>query len=142
MKISKKKLRNIIKEEVDSVLFENEIQRKLKSALPTILRNDTAAKIFNVTKKAATDKQISVNDLLNVSKGLYNAVKSGKKSADIAVKDPSALKKLGLDIIIGDITQDISGPRIPLSKNITGDRKDYGRTYGATLRLTLENINI
>jgi len=142
VKITRKKLLQVIKEEVDSVLLENEMQKKLKAILPTILKNDTAKKIYSVTRKAAINKQISVNDLLSVVKGLHSAVKSGKKSADIAVKNPNILKKLGLDVVIGDITQNISDPKVPLLKSIAGAKERRGRTYGATLRLALENINI
>ena len=143
MKITQKILENIVKEEISKVLKESDIQKQLKAALPTVLQNDTAKQIFKVTKKAAQNKQVSVNDFLSVTKGLAYAVKSGNDMANIAVKDPNALKKAGLDIVVGDITQNIkdysSAGRTSArySDYLTGGEQDLGRTYGVQLRLSL-----
>jgi len=143
MKIKLKILEDIIKEEISKVLKESEIQKQLKAALPTVLQNDTAKKIFNVTKKAVQDKKISVNDFLSVAKGLTYAVKSGADVANIAVNDPTALQKAGLDIIIGDITTNVDdfsrsgSSRTQYSDYATGGERDFGKTYGVQLKLTL-----
>mgnify|MGYP003126538920 CR=1 FL=1 len=57
MKITKKFLQNIIKEEIAKVLYEGDIQKQLKAALPTVLQNDTAKQIFNVTKRLRTSNK-------------------------------------------------------------------------------------
>ena len=143
MKIKLKILEDIIKEEISKVLKESEIQKQLKTALPTILKNKTATKIFKVTKQAVQNKKISVNDFLNVTKGLTYAVKSGRGFADIAVNNPTALQKAGLDIIIGDITTNVNdlsrygSSRTQYSDYATGGERDFGKTYGVQLKLTL-----
>ena len=106
--IKETKVHKIIKEELAKLLIENQLIGQLKAALPTVLQNDTAKKIFNVTKKAVQDNKVSVNDLLSVTKGLTHAVKNGEQMANIAVSDPTALQKAGLDIVIGDITQNVA----------------------------------
>ena len=143
MKITKKILENIIKEEISKILKKSEIQKQLKAALPTVLQNDTAKQIFNVTKKAAQDRKVSVNDLLSVTKGLAYAIKSGDDMANIAVKDPSALQKVGLDIIVGDITQNVDDlgiggrTRTQYSDYLGGEEQNFGKTYGVQLRLSI-----
>tara|TARA_B100001175_G_C19121138_1_gene454357 strand:- start:103 stop:534 length:432 start_codon:yes stop_codon:yes gene_type:complete len=143
MKITQKILENIVKEEISKVLKESDIQKQLKAALPTVLQNDTAKQIFKVTKRAAQNKQVSVNDFLSVTKGLAYAVKSGDDMANIAVKDPSALQNAGLDIVVGDITQNIEDLGIggrtstEYSDYLTGGQQSFGKTYGVQLRLSL-----
>lgn len=143
MKITKKILENIIKEEISKILKESEIQKQLKAALPTVLQNDTAKQIFNVTKKAAQDRKVSVNDLLSVTKGLTQAIKNGEDMANIAVNDPTALQKAGLDIIVGNITQNVddlgSGgrTRTQYSDHLGGEEQRFGKTYGVQLRLSI-----
>ena len=143
MKITKKILENIIKEEISKILKESEIQKQLKAALPTVPQNDTAKQIFNVTKKAAQDRKVSVNDLLSVTKGLTQAIKSGEDMANIAVNDPTALQKAGLDIVIGDITQNVDDlgiggrTRTQYSDHLAGEEQSFGKTYGVQLRLSL-----
>lgn len=149
MKITRKILENIIKEEIMNVLYEGKVEDKLKSALPTILQNDTAKKIFDITKSAVKDKKVSVNDFISVTKGLEQAVKNGEDAANIAVNDPTALQKAGLDIFIGDITQNLSAPTDSLKKGraaiddmhnqgaVGHGAFDYGRTYGIQLRISL-----
>ena len=143
MKITQKILEDIIKEEINNVLKEVDINKQLKAALPTVLQNDTAKQIFNVTKKAAQDRKVSVNDLLSVTKGLTQAIKNGEDMANIAVNDPTALKKAGLDIIMGDITQNVKDTSragrssTEYSGFLTGKEQEFGRTYGVQLRLSL-----
>ena len=142
MKITKKILENIIKEEINNVLKEVDVKKQLKAALPTVLQNDTAKKIFNVTKKAVQDNKVSVNDLLSVTKGLTQAIKNGEDMANIAVNDPTALQKAGLDIVIGDITQNVADLSAAgrssegYSDYLTGGEKKPGKVYGAQLRLS------
>ena len=128
---------------MNNVLKEIDINKQLKAALPTVLQNDTAKQIFNVTKKATQDRKVSVNDLLSVTKGLTQAIKNGEDMANIAVNDPTALKKAGLDIIMGDITQNIKDTsRVGRSNTeypdfLTGKEQEFGRTYGVQLRLSI-----
>ena len=82
-------------------------------------------------------------------KGLEQAIKNGEDAANIAVNDPTALQKLGLDIIVGDITQNISEPTDSLKKGryaiddmhnqgaVGYGAFDYGKTYGVQLKISL-----
>ena len=52
------------------------------------------------------------------------------------MENPSALQKLGLNIVVGDITQgvdDISRYAGKESEAFVGKTQDKGRTYGAKL---------
>ena len=143
MKISLENLKKIIEEELQFVIDES-IKKKIEDAIPTIMKNDVATKIYKVARKGVQKRQISLNDFFSVAKGLERAIATKDKDfAEKAVSQNTALKKLGLDVIIGDITNKVpdnsisgtSGGSYP--KSLSGDSVDFGKTYGAKLVLSL-----
>ena len=81
--------------------------------------------------------KISINDFIGVTNGLKAAIETGDKEfAEKAVANNGALQKLGLDIVIGDITQqvdDISRYAGKENPDFTGEKEDKGTTWGAKL---------
>jgi len=138
---SKNYLKTIIKEEVNNILFEKNIKDKILSKLPDILNNDVAKKIFDVAVGGVRDKKISISDLIDVSKGLNTAVRTGNKEfAEKAVANNNALKKLGLDVVIGDISDSYDDPTRLAGKPIerfAGKKKKFSPVYGAKVVLSL-----
>jgi hypothetical protein len=112
---------------------------QIKSKLPDIINNDVATKIFNIAKKGVQNKQISLNDLLNVTNGLSSAIKTGDKNlANKAVAQNTSLKRLGLDVVIGDISQSIDDPAVQnLPHSITGDKIKGPAVFGGKLVLAI-----
>ena len=143
MNISLENLKKIIEEEIQFVIDEN-IKKKINDSIPTIMKNDVATKIYKVARKGVQRKQISLNDLYNVARGLERAIVTKNKDfAEKAVSQNTALKKLGLDIVIGDITNKVrDNSRSGTSggsyhKSLTGNKVDYGQTYWAKLVFSL-----
>ena len=98
-------------------------------------------KIFDVAVGGVRDKKISISDLIDVSKGLNTAVRTGNKEfAEKAVANNNALKKLGLDVVIGDISDSYDDPTRLAGKPIerfAGKKKKFSPVYGAKVVLSL-----
>tara|TARA_Y100000004_G_scaffold166178_1_gene197697 strand:- start:103 stop:537 length:435 start_codon:yes stop_codon:yes gene_type:complete len=140
--MTRTQLLNIIKEELRSTLLERQesIVDKIKLQVPPILKNKVATQLYKVAKKGVYDKKISLNDLFALTSGLSTAVKTGKiEHAENAIKLNSGLKKLGLDVVLGDITQKVddlgAAGRSPIGYDdrLTGGEQGFGKTYGAQL---------
>lgn len=119
---------------------QESIVDKVKLQVPTILKNKVATQLYKVAKQGVYDKKISLNDLFTLTSGLSTAVKTGElEYAENAIESNTGLKKLGLDIMFGDITQGVSDPsslgRSPIGydERIAGKEQGFGRTYGAQL---------
>jgi len=126
MKITKKILERIIREELEAYLLED-VTQIVKDSLPAIVTNKVAFKIYKMAKRGVQKKQISYNDFVELSAGLSMAIETGdKEAAETAVSNNSALKKMGLDVVIGDVTQKGYPSMDP-----------GGTTWGAKLVLTI-----
>ena len=123
------------------ILFEQDIKDKILNKLPDILNNDVAKKIFDVAVSGVREKKISISDLIDVGKGLNTAVRTGNKEfAEKAVANNNALKKLGLDVVIGDIGDSYDDPTRLAGKPIerfAGKKKKFSPVYGAKVVLSL-----
>ena len=143
MKIST--IKQIIEQEVVKVIQEqkkknNNITKNLKDLfLPKIAQDPIATKIFKLTYKGFKDKKISVSELYNVSNALYVSLNTGDKQfARKTLTHNNALKRLGIDVEIGDITKTINDPamsRVP--DNLKGPQVDFGKTYGIQFTLSI-----
>ena len=143
MKIST--VKQIIKQEIIKVIQEqnkqnNDMAKNLKDLfLPKIAQDPVATKIFKLTYKGLKNKKISVSELYNVSNALYISLNTGNKEfARKTLTHNNALKKLGIDVEIGDITQNISDPTMQkLPDELKGPQIDFGKTYGVQFTLNI-----
>jgi len=139
-------IKKIIKEEVENIIQEqsnNKLIQNMKDIfVPKIAMDPIATKIFKLTYKGFKDKKISINDFYGVTSALYTAIDTGNKEfAHKALSQNNALKKLGIDIEIGDITQKVGDPsrasNMPLPDKLKDSQIDFGKTYGINFKLNI-----
>lgn len=141
-----------LKAKEPDILFEEEkvVDKLKKMLLPSMLKNDVAMSLVKQGFKAVKDRKVNLNDLFKVVGGLRLGFKTGDMSAaEDAMKQKGFLDKLGLQLSVGAITQNIKDASLESQTGAkgrdaymkamapeVGKKKDFGQTYGvqATMR--------